>query len=118
MRKRYLNLGVIFLLLFLVWTWLIINVDVQPIGQNNTNIGLASFNSWFHSLTGVHMWIYVITDWLGLVPIFVCMYFGVIGFIQLVKRKSIFKVDYDLLILGVYYIIVILKLNQVKFIVI
>ena len=109
MRKRYLNLGVIFLLLFLVWTWLIINVDVQPIGQNNTNIGLASFNSWFHSLTGVHMWIYVITDWLGLVPIFVCMYFGVIGFIQLVKRKSIFKVDYDLLILGVYYIIVILS---------
>ena len=109
MRKRYLNLGVIFLLLFLVWTWLIINVDVQPIGQNNTNIGLASFNSWFHSLTGVHMWIYVITDWLGLVPIFVCMYFGIIGFIQLVKRKSIFKVDYDLLILGVYYIIVILS---------
>ena len=109
MKKRYFNLGVIFLLLFLVWTWLIINVDVQPVGQNNTSIGLATFNLWFHLLTGVHMWIYVITDWLGLVPIFVCMYFGVIGFIQLVKRKSIFKVDYDLLILGIYYIIVILS---------
>ena len=55
----------------------------------------------------MHMPIYIITDWLGLVAIFVCMIFAGIGFGQLVKRRSLLKVDYDILCLGIYYIIVI-----------
>ena len=54
------------------------------------------------------MKIYTITDWLGLVPIFICMIFGVVGFVQLVKRKNLLKVDSDIIILGIYYIIVIM----------
>lgn len=53
------------------------------------------------------MTIYTITDWLGLVPIFICIIFGGIGFVQLIKRKSLFKVDCDIILLGIYYIIVI-----------
>ena len=53
------------------------------------------------------MWIYHVTDWLGLVPIFICMVFGWIGFTQLIKRRNICKVDYDIIILGLYYVIVI-----------
>ena len=53
------------------------------------------------------MSIYTITDWLGLVPICVCMLFGCLGLVQLIQRKNLFKVDYDILILGVYYIVVI-----------
>ena len=106
--KRLLLLGVIFIIAFAVWTLLIQIVDVQSVGQNGTNIGFATFNSWFHKLTGVHMIIYNITDWLGLVPLFICMLFGGVGFIQLVKRKSLFKVDYDIIFFGIYYIIVIL----------
>jgi undecaprenyl-diphosphatase len=51
--------------------------------------------------------IYTITDWLGLIPIFVCITFGIIGLIQLIKRKHLFKVDFDILILGIYYLTVI-----------
>lgn len=51
--------------------------------------------------------VYAITDWLGLIPLFVCMIFGVIGMVQLIKRRSLFKVDYDIIFLGIYYIIVI-----------
>lgn len=105
--KRKLVLGSILVVVFAVWTALIQSVDVQPVGQNGTDIGFATFNSWFHQLTGVHMTIYTITDWLGLVPIFVCMIFGAMGFIQLVKRRSLFKVDYDIIFLGIYYVIVI-----------
>ena len=105
--KRLFLLGILLLAAFVVWTLLIQVVDVQPIGQNGTNVGFATFNMWFHQLTGVHMAIYTITDWLGLVPIFICMIFGGIGFIQLIKRKNLFKVDYDILFLGVYYVIVI-----------
>ena len=92
---------------FIVWTMLIQTVDVQPVGQNGTNIGFAGLNQWFHKLTGVHMVLYTVTDWLGLVPIAVCMGFGILGLVQLVRRKSLFKVDSDILLLGVYYILVI-----------
>lgn len=92
---------------FVIWTVLIQRVDVQPVGQNGTNIGFASLNCWFHKLTGVHMGIYTVTDWLGLVPIFICMLFGEIGFVQLIKRRNLFKVDFDIIILGIYYVLVI-----------
>lgn len=92
---------------FVLWTMLLQVLDVQPRGINGTAVGFANFNCWFHELTGVHMRLYTITDWLGLVSIFVCMIFAGIGFGQLVKRRSLFKVDYDILFLGIYYIIVI-----------
>ena len=106
-EKRILSLGVIFVIAFVVWTELIQIVDVQPIGQNGTDIGFATFNCWFHELTGVHMIIYIITDWLGLVPLFVCMIFGGVGLFQLIKRRNLFKVDCDIIFLGIYYVIVI-----------
>ena len=105
--KRLFLLGILLLAAFVVWTLLIQVVDVQPIGQNGTNVGFATFNMWFHQLTGVHMAIYSITDWLGLVPIFICMIFGGIGFGQLIKRRSLLKVDFDIIVLGIYYVIVI-----------
>ena len=49
-----------------LWTALILCVDVQPVGVSGTNIGLATVNGWFHRLTGVHLWIYTVTDWLVL----------------------------------------------------
>ena len=105
--KRNLFVGVALVAAFIIWTILILVVDVQPLGQNGTDIGFATFNLWFHQLTGVHMSIYMITDWLGLIPIFVCTFFGGLGFVQLIQRRNPFKVDYDILALGVYYIVVI-----------
>lgn len=93
---------------FVLWTVLILLVDVQPVGQNGTNIGFAAFNTWFHGVTGVHMRIYTVTDWLGFVPILICVGFGLIGLTQLIRRKSLLKVDPDILLLGVYYILVII----------
>ena len=106
-EKRNLLTGVGLIAVFIIWTVLIQCIDVQPVGQKGTKIGFAAFNVWFHQLTGVHMPIYTVTDWLGLVPIFICMCFGVLGFVQLVKRRSLLRVDPDITILGVYYVIVI-----------
>ena len=92
---------------FALWTVLIRCVDVQPVGQNGTKIGFADFNVWFHQLTGVNMTLYTVTDWSGLVPVFVCLCFGALGFVQMVKRRSLRQVDFDLILLGVYYVIVI-----------
>ena len=110
MKKNGINTlitGVLMLILFAVWTVLIQTVDVQAVGQNGTDIGFAGLNVWFHKMTGVHMWVYTVTDWLGLVPIFICMIFGVVGLVQLIKRRSLLKVDKDIILLGIYYILVI-----------
>ena len=106
-EKRNLLTGVGLIGAFALWTVLIRCVDVQAVGQNGTNVGFAVFNVWFHQLTGVHMTIYTITDWLGLVPIFICLCFGVLGLVQLIKRRSLLRVDPDILLLGVYYVLVI-----------
>ena len=106
-ETKTLTVGIILIVVFIFWTALIQIVDVQSVGQNGTDVGFATINMWFHNMTGVHMWIYVVTDWLGLVPIFVCMIFATIGFVQLVKRRSLIKVDCDITILGIYYIVVI-----------
>ena len=107
-KKKHLWTGIWFLLTFLLWTTLIRCVDVQAAGPSGTKIGFAAFNLWFHKLTGVHMTVYTITDWLGLVPIGVCLCFGAVGVVQMVRRKSLFRVDPDIILLGVYYILVIL----------
>ena len=107
-EKRLLWIGCILIAGFVIWTLLIQAVDVQPLGINGTNIGFATINCWFHRLTGVHMVIYTITDWLGIIPVFICIIFGGIGCVQLLKRRSLLKVDYDIIFLGAYYILVIL----------
>lgn len=92
---------------FLLWTILICFVDVSAIGPNGSRVGFATLNKAIHNLTGVNMTLYVITDWLGLAPIFTALCFSILGLIQLIKRKSILKVDRSIISLGVFYIAVI-----------
>ena len=107
-EKRIFFAGCLLVILFVIWTWLVQTIDVQSVGVNGTNIGFATFNCWFHKLTGVHMTLYTITDWLGLIPLFVCIMFGGLGVVQLIKRRSLLKVDLDVTFLGIYYVIVII----------
>ena len=51
---------------------------------------------------------YTITDYGGIIPILLGLFFGGVGFIQLISRKNIKKVDFELIILGLFYIIVFL----------
>lgn len=107
-EKKLFPAGVLLLAAFAAWTYLIQVIDVQPIGPRQSAVGFAALNGWFHRLTDVHWALYALTDWLGLVPIFVCLLFACIGLAQLVRRKSLCKVDADILLLGVYYMLVIL----------
>ena len=92
---------------FAAWTILICTVDIQPIGPQGSTVGFARWNLWFHKLTGVHMGLYTVTDWLGLVPILVCLCFGVLGLGQWIRRRRLLAVDVDILLLGVYDVLVI-----------
>jgi undecaprenyl-diphosphatase len=110
MKKRTLkNLFVAFVLLtlFIAWTILVSFVNVQPIGPKGSSVGFSSLNKAFHSFTGTNMLLYIVTDWLGLIPALVILGFGALGLFQWIKRKSILKVDRSILVLGVFYIAVI-----------
>lgn len=105
-RKSFI-VSMCLLTAFVLWTVAICFVDVRAIGPQGSSVGFAGINGFVHNLTGVHWGLYNITDWLGLVPIFVCMGFGILGLVQWIKRKSICKVDYDIFVLGGFYIVTI-----------
>ena len=105
-RKNFIA-SMCLLAAFVMWTLAICFVDVRAIGPKGSCVGFAVINDFVHTLTGVHFSLYNITDWLGLIPIFVCMGFGILGLVQWIKRKGISKVDYDILVLGGFYTVTI-----------
>ncbi len=106
--KKHLWTGLGLLLAFALWTLLIRCADVREAGPMGTRVGFAAFNLWFHRLSGVHMDLYAVTDWLGLVPIGVCLGFAALGLVQLLQRRRLRQVDPDILLLGIYYVLVVL----------
>ncbi|MBO5725991.1 MAG: phosphatase PAP2 family protein [Clostridia bacterium] len=96
-----------FLLIFVALTLGVIFIDVSAIGPNGSSVGFATINGFFHSITGVNMSLYVVTDWLGLVSVFIGFGFALLGLVQWIKRRNILKVDFDILMLGIFYIVVI-----------
>ena len=106
-KKRNFLISGILLLIAITFTILVKVVDVKQIGVNNSSIGFATLNQFIFETTGVNIIWYHITDWLGLIPVFMAIVYAFIGLIQLIKRRSIFKVDKEIILLGLYYIIVI-----------
>ena len=104
--KKNFGIAAILLGAFVVWTAAVRLVDVQPIGPQGSAVGFATINGWVHSLAGVHMALYTVTDWLGLVPIAFAIGFALLGLIQWVKRKHLRQVDFSILVLGGFYLLV------------
>ena len=110
MKKKNRGLfwtGAGLLVSFALWTVLVCFVDVREIGPNESSVGFATLNGYIHELTGVNRFLYTVTDWLGLVPIAVGLGFAMLGLVQWIKRKSVFRVDRSILALGGFYIVVI-----------
>ena len=52
------------------------------------------------------MALYTVTDWLGLVPIGAAMGFALLGQSQWIKRRHLRQVDFSILVLGGFYLLV------------
>lgn len=105
-NKKLLWSALGFFAAFALWTVLVCLADVRPIGPDGSCVGLAALNGAFHRLTGVHWALYTLTDWLGLVPVAAALGFAVLGLVQLVRRRSLRRVDRSLLVLGGFYLVV------------
>ena len=88
---------------FALWTIALCFLNVQAIGPEGSAVGLATLNGFFHQLTGVHLSLYILTDWLSLIPLGLAAGFGVLGLVQWIQRKQLRKVDASLLRLGGFY---------------
>ena len=104
MKKRNsLVQGIIYLALFVVLIILVKTVDVAAIGPENTEIGLSHINQTVHEVFGINMFWYKLTEVFGILALLVVAIFAVMGLVQLIKRKSIAKVDREILCLGGVY---------------
>ena len=105
-NQKNLYVAVCMLVLFVLWTVAVRLIDIKAIGPQGSTVGFATLNLLVHKFTGVHMSLYTITDWLGIVPFVFVIGFGILGLVQWIKRKHLLKVDYSILVLGGFYIIV------------
>ena len=107
MEKRRMVTGILLMMIFLLFTYSLTRIDVQPIGPNEAAVGYARINQALHDFFGVHLAMYALTDWAGAAVILIPLFFAGMGLKQWMQRKSIFKVDRDILWLGAFYLTVI-----------
>ena len=103
-KSKYILPAVSFVM-FVILIVLIKTVDVAYTGVGNTKIGLYGLNSAAFKLFGTNTAWYKITELTGLLSIAIGGVFALLGVWQLVKRKSLFKVDTEILTLGGLYIL-------------
>ena len=108
MKRKNLIITILLLVSSIIFIVLLKRIDIKCDAVNNSCIGLATINQFIFDKIGVNMIWYTITDWLGIIPILMSVVYAIIGLKQLMKRKSIKKVDKEILCLGVFYILVIL----------
>jgi len=106
-QKRNIIISTTLITLSILFTLLVKVVDVQQIGVEGTSIGFATINQFvFKTSKENELW-YNITEILGLVALATVAIYGLIGLTQVIKRKSLLKVDKEIIALGIFYVVVI-----------
>ena len=104
--KKNIIISISLLFIAVIYTILVKSIDLSSIGPNNSVVGFSRVNSYFHNLIGVNMTIYKITEIIGLIALLIVGIYGLIGLVELIKRKSLLKVDREILLLGGFYVVV------------
>ncbi len=107
MKKRNLLFSILFLFLAILFTILVQVVDVEAIGPNESLVGFATINQLVFDTLKTNDTLYHLTEWVGILPIFIALLYALVGFGELIKTKDLRKVDKNLLSLAVFYIVVI-----------
>ena len=95
-------------LVFIIFTIVVKYVDVKAVGPLQSEVGLASINLAVFKVFGTSKVMYDITEILGYLTFIVIAFFAGFGLYQLIKYKSIKKVDYKILVLGGFYVVVLI----------
>ena len=104
-RNKYIILSIIFTIISAVYTFMVKKIDIQPIGPKGSKVGFASLNKVFRDTIGTHMKLYKLAEILGLAILVIVGIYALIGLYQLIKRKSLLKIDKEIIILGIFYVL-------------
>ena len=106
--KRNLIVTAGLFLSFIIFTVLVAVVDVRVVGPNGAKVGFAILNEKLWVALGESEVLYKTTEVLGYLTFAIIGAFAVLGAYQLIKGKSIKKVDCKIIALGVFYVIVLI----------
>ena len=104
-KKKWFKISVCLLIVAVIYTVLVKYVDVKAIGPGDTKVGFAIMNKWFKDLIGYNKLFYTVSKYAGVIPFGFCAYYGLMGLIELIKKKSFKKVNYRYYILACFYVI-------------
>lgn len=107
MKKNGIVRTSLLALLFIMFTLAVINVDVQKIGPEGSEVGFAFINGPVHDALPVNDLFYKLTTFLGYLALLAVLGYGAVGVWQLMKRRSLKKVDSQLISLGIFFVLVI-----------
>lgn len=111
-KKNFIISGLL-LIIAIIYTILVQKIDVKPIGPENSSVGFATVNEAVanqikeNTTLGYSEILYDITKYLGYLSLAMCVIYAFVGLAQLIKRKSLFKVDKEIFMLAAFYIVVI-----------
>lgn len=104
--KKQLRIAIGLLIVFILYTICLINIDVQKIGPHYSEVGFATLNQSLFNKIGINAFWYQVTEVLGVFPLMMVGYFALRGFFQLSTRKKLSLVDKEILALGFLYVVV------------
>lgn len=104
--KKQLGIAIGLLIVFILYTICLINIDVQKIGTHDSEVGFATLNQSLFNKIGTNAFWYQVTEVLGIFPLMMVGYFALRGFFQLSTRKKLSLVDKEILALGFLYVVV------------
>ncbi|MCR4728206.1 MAG: phosphatase PAP2 family protein [Lachnospiraceae bacterium] len=110
MSKKRLTgflLPAVLFIVFVAYTFVVKYVGVEAIGPEGSKVGLAGINGAFFEKFGYNATFHRISELLGYAAIGVALCFAAIGAMELIKGKSIKKVDIRIILLGIFYVLVV-----------
>ncbi len=109
MEKKKISLltAIVLFVVTVIYTVLVFFVDKAPIGPEGTEVGFAVMNGTFRDAIGLNPLWDKITDVMMALSFAAALSFVVMGVVQLVRKKSILKVDKEILALAVVYVLVV-----------
>ncbi len=106
LKRDSFRTGAALAILAALFTVLVRFMDVGAVGPAGTQVGFSHLNAAVHDALGVHMALYKLTQVLGFAALALVPAFALMGLLQLIRRKSLWKVDREILALGVLYVAV------------
>lgn len=105
--KSSFTSGVLMMILFIIYTIAAKIVDVKAIGPQESKVGFSTVNNFFRNIFEFNEFWYKISEFFGYMAIFIAFIFVIIAVIQIIERKNIWKVDKNIISLGIFYLAVI-----------